>query len=133
MNSRTTRQFVRANPRLAVFTLCAASAVLAAVFPAMRRTLAQRPQAAGAPEMSASLMNQITALVSEKLSRTPAPRKIDSQILATIRMRRGESVAPGVDQLQTDVEVTADDRAKVDIRAIVTADLQQLVERVGGE
>jgi Subtilase family/Calx-beta domain/Galactose oxidase, central domain/Kelch motif/Viral BACON domain len=132
MNAKPTRQFLRANPRLAVVTLFAAGAVFMAVFPAIRQGLAQREQAASAPEISASAMNQIAALVSEKLSRTSTQRKIDSQILATIRMRRDESVAPGVDQLQTDVEVTTDDRAKVDIRAKVTADLQQEIVRVGG-
>src|SRR5947207_10005625 len=99
MNSRTTRKFARANPRLAVVTLFAAGAVFVAVFPAIWRALAQQQQAASAPEISPSALNQIAALVSEKLSRTSAQRKIDSQILATIRMRKGESIAPGVDQL----------------------------------
>jgi hypothetical protein len=132
MNPRPTRQFVR-NPRLTVVTVFAAGAVFMAVFPAIRQGLAQRQQAAGAAEISTSAMNQIAALVSEKLSRTSAQRKIDSQILAAIRMRRGESVAPGVNQIQTDVEVAADDRTKVDVRARVTPDLLEEIAKVGGE
>ena len=82
-----------------------------------------------APELAA----QIRALQAEKAARTPAQRKLSSQLLYAARMRRGLPVAAGVSALRTDVEVDAAGRALVDLRAQVTARLLARLAAVGGE
>src|SRR5436190_9971580 len=56
--------------------------------------------AAGLPaaeqELSLAVRQQITALLQEKATRTPAQLKLDSQLIYAMKMRRGEPVAPGV-------------------------------------
>ncbi|MEK6283136.1 MAG: kelch repeat-containing protein [Acidobacteriota bacterium] len=133
MNLRTPSRSGDHHLRLALVLLIAASALLVAFSSPIRQALAQQDQVTDAREMSVTALNQIRSLISEKLSRTPTQRKIDSQILATIRLRQGKSVAPGVDKLKTDVEVTTDERTKVDIRAHVTLTLQQEIVAAGGE
>jgi uncharacterized repeat protein (TIGR01451 family) len=65
-------------------------------------------------------MAQVKALLQEKESRTPAQRKIDSNLLYEIRMRRGQAVAPGVASLATGLSVDLGGGTAVDIRANVT-------------
>lgn len=71
-------------------------------------------------DISESAARQIQALIDEKERRTPAQQKIDSQLLYTIKMRRGETIAQGVQSLETDVAYDDDGRTVVDIRARVT-------------
>ena len=60
----------------------------------------QQPTADGiAPEGRA----QIEALLREKETRSPAERKIDSQLLYARRMQQGLPVAPGVQTLEVDL------------------------------
>jgi hypothetical protein len=68
-------------------------------------------------QISAAAIKQIQALALDKMSRTPAQRKIDSQLLYAARMSRGESVAPGVQSLAVAVEEVGDSRTVVDITA----------------
>src|SRR5262245_26894149 len=63
---------------------------------------------------------QVAALQEEKESRTPAQRKIDSNILYEIRIRSGREVARGVPTLVTGLTVDDDGLLAVDIRANVT-------------
>jgi uncharacterized repeat protein (TIGR01451 family) len=63
---------------------------------------------------------QVAALIQEKESRTPAQRKIDSNILYEIKMRRGQKVAAGVATLVTGLSVDVDGLMAVEIRARVT-------------
>ncbi len=82
------------------------------------------------PELIASgARQQIQALLAEKESRSPVQQKIDSQLLYAIKLRRGESIAAGVQTLA--VEVGADDAGlvTVDITAIVD---EQLVKELAG-
>src|ERR1051326_878601 len=133
MKWRRTRQRLLSNRRFMVAMLLAAGVMLMIVLPAIRRAFAQEQQTIASRELSSSALNQIAALVNEKSSRTSIQRKIDSQILSAIKISRGENVAPGVDQLETDIEVGADDRVKVDIRARVTPDLLEKITGAGGE
>ncbi len=71
-------------------------------------------------QMSESAARQIQSLLDEKEQRTPAQQKIDSQLLYTIKMRRGETIAQGLPSLETDVAYDDDGRTVVDIRARVT-------------
>jgi hypothetical protein len=67
----------------------------------------------------------------EKESRTPAQRKIDSQLLYALYERRGESGRRGTPR--SDVEVDGRGRVLVDIRARVSKGLLARVRRLGGE
>jgi hypothetical protein len=67
----------------------------------------------------------------EKESRTPAQRKLDSQLLYALYERRGESGRRGTPK--SDVEVDERGRVLVDIRARVSKGLLTRVRRLGGE
>lgn len=67
----------------------------------------------------------------EKESRTPARRKLDSQLLYALYERRGERGRRGTPK--SDVEVDARGRVFVDIRARVSKSLLARVRRLGGE
>src|ERR1700674_2946750 len=60
---------------------------------------------------------QIVALEQEKNSRTPAQQKIDSNLLYTMRMLRGQAPAPGVPFLYTGVDLDENNNMVVDITA----------------
>jgi hypothetical protein len=68
----------------------------------------------------------------EKVSRTPAQRKIDSQLLNEIYRRRGQAGQKRVPPGETGVRVDARGRARVDLRAEVTPALLKKVQRLGG-
>jgi hypothetical protein len=70
--------------------------------------------------------------ISEKESRTPAQRKINSQVLYEIYRRRGEAERKGVPPGPTGVEVDARGRALVDVRAEVTPALERTIRSLGG-
>src|SRR5216684_2260542 len=46
-------------------------------------------------QIHAFTAQQIQMLIQEKAARTPAQQKIDSNVLYTIRMMRGQQAAPG--------------------------------------
>ena len=70
-----------------------------------------------------SAMAQIQALLEEKETRTPAERKIDSQLLYARRMELGVPIAPGVQTLEVDVPRGDDGHVIVDVKANVTGRL----------
>lgn len=74
---------------------------------------------------------QARTIIEEKSSRTPAQRKIDSQLLYLLRRTRpgGETLA----HLEVDVEADAAGRVLVDITANVTAKLLSKIKKLGGE
>jgi hypothetical protein len=67
---------------------------------------------------------------SEKEARTPAQKKINSQILYEIYRRRGDDVRNGVPPGPTGVDVDARGRALVDVRADVTPALRRRSDRL---
>ena len=75
---------------------------------------------------------QVRALLAEKASRSPAERKIGSPLLYAARMRRGLAAAPGVARLRSAVDLDAEGRALVDLRADATPGLLAEIESVGG-
>ena len=80
--------------------------------------------AASAPaqELSPQAIAQIQALLEEKAARTPVQRRVDSQLLAAVRMTRGQPVARGIGRLESvwgRVRRLPGDRALVDIHADV--------------
>ena len=73
--------------------------------------------------ISPAAMAQIQALLEEKETRTPAERKIDSQLLYARRMELGVPIAPGVQTLDVDVPRGDDGHVIVDVKANVTGRL----------
>ena len=69
---------------------------------------------------------------SEKESRTPAQRKIDSQVLYEIYRVRGQAKQKNVPPGPTSVRIDKAGRAFVDVRAEVTPALEKKVRSLGG-
>jgi hypothetical protein len=82
-------------------------------------------------EINALIGQQIGFLEQEKASRTPAQKKIDSNVLYTIRMMAGQNPAPGITSLYTGVDLDDNDNIAVDITANVTDGLIQKLQSVG--
>jgi hypothetical protein len=93
------------------------------------------PGSASAQEgkISEGALRQIEALIEEKDSRTPAQKKIDSQLLYKLKQKRGERIAPGVESLATAVREAADGSVLLDIRARVTLEVLGAIRKAGGE
>jgi hypothetical protein len=68
----------------------------------------------------------------EKESRTPAQRKIDSQLLYEIYRRRGEAAQKNVPPGKTRVKIDEIGRALVDVRGEVTPGLEKQLIGLGG-
>src|SRR5262249_31887855 len=99
----------------------------------------------GAATLSVEAQQQILALIKEKQSRTPAQRKISSQLLGAMRAERGQSmtqdsVAPML-QSAMSIAKTAmatsqngvDGLTEVNIKATVSKKLLMIVEKSGGK
>ena len=82
-----------------------------------------------APPSPSTTLQQF--MPSEKESRTPAQRKISSQLLYEIYRLRGEAAQKGVPEGDTLVRVDEKTRALVDVRAEVTPALLEKVEKLG--
>jgi len=68
----------------------------------------------------------------EKEARTPAQRKINSQLLYEIYRRRGEAQKKGVPPGPTDVRIDKVGRALVDVCAEVTPAIEKKIRDLGG-
>ncbi len=78
---------------------------------------------AGPDKITPEGARQIQALMEEKESRTPAQRKIDSNILFEIKKQRGQEIARGIPTIETGLPVDENGGISVDITANVTAKL----------
>ncbi|HEX8920895.1 MAG TPA: hypothetical protein VF766_05430, partial [Pyrinomonadaceae bacterium] len=76
---------------------------------------------------------EATSAGQEKSKRTPAQKKIDSQLLYAIYRQRGEAEAKGVPTGELGVKFDEKGRAIVTIRARVTSALLTKIKRVGGK
>jgi hypothetical protein len=89
--------------------------------------------AAERPTLGARAHQQIQALHDEKAARSPALRKLDSQLVYALRQKRQPTIAPGVDSLRPALRFQPDGRSLVvDVRATVTPDLLASIARGGG-
>jgi hypothetical protein len=86
-----------------------------------------------APPIDQSAWQQIQALLDEKETRTPAQRKIDSQLLYAIKMRRGEKIANNVQTLSVEVGADTSGQVTVDIAAKVDDQLLNDLRGMGVE
>jgi hypothetical protein len=83
-------------------------------------------------QIGAEAMRQITALVEEKESRTPAQRKIDSQLVYALKFRRGDRIRSSVPSLQANVDVDTAGKTVVDITGAVDDSLVSKIIAAGG-
>ena len=89
------------------------------------RAIAASPQPTPPPKqtsdrgISQEALQQIAALNQEKESRTPAQKKIDSNVLYKIKQKRGE-IAAGLPNLDTGLSMDSDGLLTVDITANVS-------------
>ncbi|MEO8432625.1 MAG: FG-GAP-like repeat-containing protein [Acidobacteriota bacterium] len=74
---------------------------------------------------------QISALLRDKDARTPAQRKIDSNLLYATRLSHNLPAAPGVSGIETGIDVGTDRLVVVDIAARVTDALLTRLEALG--
>lgn len=84
-------------------------------------------------QLSAEAVRQIAALLDEKERRTPAQRKIDSQLLQGVRESRGERMATDVNLERTNIKADNTGMILVDITADVSDGLLKKLERLGSE
>ncbi|MCM3878119.1 MAG: S8 family serine peptidase [Thermoanaerobaculia bacterium] len=89
--------------------------------------------ATGADTIGPQAAAQIQALLAEKDARTPAQRKLDSNLLYAVKMNRGEAIAAGISTLQTAVDVGVDSTTIVDIVAHRPDSLTDSIRSLGGE
>ena len=82
--------------------------------------------------LSPSALQQIQAILEDKKTRTPAQRRVNSNLLYEARQMRGLPIAAGVPTLQTGIEVGARGEVVVDITATVTSSVLDMIEKVGG-
>ncbi len=85
----------------------------------------------GDEQISASVRQQIAALMQEKATRSAGRRKMDSRLIYGIKMERGEQIADGVDTL--DVQLPRDEQGQVivDITANVSKQFLIKLKQVG--
>ena len=90
-------------------------------------------QTAGAPADNLPLIarQHIATLQAEKASRTPSERKLDSQLIYTLRQQRNGQVAAGLSRFKSDLRLRPGNRVQVDIQAEVSAPLLQRISALG--
>jgi hypothetical protein len=88
--------------------------VVSALLSSGARIGAQPPGDQLAADLAPDALAQIDALIAEKETRTPAQRKIDSQLLYEDRMQTGQPIANGIWAVETDVPYAADGHVIVD-------------------
>jgi uncharacterized repeat protein (TIGR03803 family) len=87
-----------------------------------------------AQNISDSALAQIAALEQEKASFTPAQKKIDSQLVFSLKRSRQEPIARNsVSLLRLENQADAQGLVDVDISANVTPKLLQLIQQCGGQ
>ncbi len=87
---------------------------------------------AQAQDLSVSAKSQIASLEQEKVNRTPAQKKISSQLVFAVKESRNQLIARGVSKLATRVTRAAGGGVTVDIRATVTPGLLVAIQQSGG-
>ena len=85
-----------------------------------------------AGRLPARAVRQIRSLLSAKVRRTPAQRKVSSELLEAREKTRREPPAAGVGRLQEADPQSADERVMVDIRADVTPAVLTRIRELGG-
>jgi hypothetical protein len=97
------------------------------------RTVAASNAQSGINGIGATAAQQILALQQDKAARTPAQKKIDSNLIYTMRMMAGMPAAPGVPFLYTGVDLDANNNMVVDMVANVTDQLLRQLTAAGAQ
>ncbi len=79
-----------------------------------------------------AVTDEQTPAVSEKEARTPAQRKINSQLLYEIYRRRGEAARKAIPPAATSLNIDPKGRVLIDVRAEVTPALQKTIRALDG-
>lgn len=115
-----------------LFLFIISAMVFTVAFFLSRTSNAQTEQQVGRT-VSATALQQIQALTVEKESRTPAQKKIDSQLLFAAKMRAGVMIADGVPILMVDVGADEKGLVEVAITALVDESLLSQLAKLGVE
>jgi len=99
---------------------------------ALEPLVAVHSLAADPPALAAHTREQLRLLHEEKISRTPAQRKLDSQLVYALRQKRLGLVAPGLTRLRPGKLAEENGRQLVDLNATVTPGLLEFITRSGG-
>jgi hypothetical protein len=83
--------------------------------------------------LSPQVVAQMNALMDEKVSRTPAQRKMDSQLVYAAKMARGEPIASNVAALRIDLADVNERGVVLDVRADVSDRLLDQMRALGAE
>lgn len=86
-----------------------------------------------AQKIPEAVARQIQSLLDEKAARTPAQKKISSQILYAYKANRGMRISSEVATLRTDVAKDAAGKIKVELDAAVTPRLLDALRSLGAE
>ena len=117
--------------RLALVLL--ACLVLAIALPNLTASAqGQAEQAAQGGPISAQAQQQIAALLVDKRTRTPAQRKIDSNLLWRIKQLRSEPITAQLPSLRADVQPALGGLVEVDIQADIDDALLAQIRALGG-
>ena len=82
--------------------------------------------------LNAGVIEQINMLGAMKAARTPAQRKISSQILFALKQKRGDAQLRSLPKLRIAVEIEPDGMTLVDIKASVSSSLLAEIKGLGG-
>lgn len=85
-----------------------------------------------AANLSDDAVAQIVSLIAEKKTRTPAQRKMDSQLVYALKRSRNEPIGTGVNHLQITVKPDAEGKVIVDLTASVNQPLLDAIVQNGG-
>ena len=95
--------------------------------------LSAAPWAARAAEdISESARTQIAALLAEKDARTPAQRKMDSQLVYFAKKTKSGVAVAAAPSLAIEVRPDVDNRVLVDVKATVSVELRSFIIQSGG-
>lgn len=114
--------------RRRIVVLALITLALAGIYPGAAVTTAQQGEDG---TLSPTARSQIAALMAEKEARTPAERKVNSNLLYAARQHGGIRINALIAGLRTGVEVAADATTEVDITAHVSDALLARLRTVG--
>jgi hypothetical protein len=131
---------------LAVFAVSVSAAILGGLLPAgmfsgsaQAQVQPDKGKRAGQPGsnqdntdwISDSAREQIAGLIDEKRNRSAARKKMDSRLIYSIKMARGEELAPGLATLEISIPLNEEGRPIIDITARVSKKLIAKLEAAG--
>ena len=83
-------------------------------------------------DLSPHLQMQMGELLAEKEARTPAQRKMDSNLHYALLMQRNQAITPHVPTLETGIEIAPDGTVLLDLKGSITDALKNSVRQMGG-